>query len=482
MVRINYVSRSFSIVTLIFLLLRSALIAAPQTDMAAESADHDLISADYRTVADRSIAAALADSLAYDRLALICDTFGHRISGSENLENAIDWILGRMKKDGLENVHGETVMVPRWVRGAESLKLTSPFEDSIAILGLGGSIGTGSEGINAEVLVVNDSLELEARTDEAQGKIVVYNQAFESYGKTVKYRRNGAVAAAKAGAVASLIRSVGSFSLKTPHTGAMKYDPEVREIPHAAISSEDAMMLRRIQDRGERISLSLYMEARTENDVPSRNVVAEFRGYEKPEEIIVLGGHIDSWDVGQGAMDDAGGCVAVWEAVRLLKNLGLRPRRTIRVVLWTNEENGLRGGKGYRDQHLDELDDHILAIESDEGVFKPTGFGFKGSPEALKIIAEVGSLLVSINADKITDDGGGADISPLMKLGVPGMGLSVVRDKYFWYHHTDADTVDKLDPNELNECIAALAVMAYVVADLPQRLPRAVENQAGVDG
>jgi carboxypeptidase Q len=152
------------------------------------------------------------------------------------------------------------------------------------------------------------------------------------------------------------------------------------------------------------------------------------------------------------------------------------------VVLWTNEENGLSGGKGYRDQHLDELDDHVLAIESDEGVFRPLGFGFKGSPEALKIIEAVGSLLGSINADNITNDGGGADISPLIKLGVPGMGLSVVQDKYFWYHHTDADTVDKLDPHELNKCIAALAVMAYVIADLPQRLPRSVDEQTDNNG
>jgi carboxypeptidase Q len=480
MVRVKHLSRSFFIVTLF--ILGCTQFPVPVTDNATVAADHDPIIANYRVAADKIIAAALSDSSAYDRLALICDTFGHRFSGSESLENAIDWILDRMEKDGLENVHGETVMVPRWIRGAESLKLTSPFEDSIEMLGLGRSIGTAPGGLSADVLVVDDFSELESRSDEAQGKIVVYNQPFESYGETVKYRSNGAVAAAKAGAVASLIRSVGSFSLKTPHTGAMKYDPEVREIPHAAISSEDAMMLRRIQDRGERISLSLFMEARTENDVPSRNVVAEFRGYEKPEEIIVIGGHIDSWDVGQGAMDDAGGCVAAWEAVKLLKDLGLRPRRTIRVVLWTNEENGLGGGKGYRDQHIDELDDHILAIESDEGVFKPTGFSFEGSPEAMKIIKTVGSLLVSIQAKEITDDGGAADISPIMKLGVPGMGLSVVHDKYFWYHHTDADTVDKLDPHELNECIAALAVMAYVIADLPQRLPRAVEDQADVNG
>jgi carboxypeptidase Q len=480
MVRIIFVTLSILTGTLFFSC--SPQIFVSQSNSKAVSANHDLITENYRFAAQKIIAAALLDSLAYDRLALLCDTFGHRFSGSESLENAIDWILDQMEEDGLENVHGETVMVPHWIRGTEWLKLTSPFEDSIDMLGLGRSIGTTSEGIKADALVVNDFSELESRSDEARGKIVVFNQPFVSYGKTVKYRSNGAVAAAKAGAVASLIRSVGSISLRTPHTGAMKYDPEVPKIPHAAIPSEDAMMLRRFQARGEKVSLEMYMEAHTDDDVPSRNVIAELEGYEKPEEIIVMGGHIDSWDVGQGAMDDAGGCVAAWEAVKLLKDLGLRPRRTIRVVLWTNEEIGLGGGKGYRNQHMDELDDHVLAIESDEGVFKPTGFAFTGSPEAMEIITAVANLLEPINADEVTDDGGGADISPIIKLGVPGMGLSVVTDKYFWYHHTDSDTVDKLDPHELNECIAALAVMAYVVADIPQRLPRDVADQVKVTG
>jgi carboxypeptidase Q len=202
-------------------------------------------------------------------------------------------------------------------------------------------------------------------------------------------------------------------------------------------------------------------------------VVAEIVGRERPDEVVVLGGHIDSWDVGQGAMDDGGGSVAAWEAVRLMHRLGLRPRRTVRVVLWTNEENGLRGGNGYRDAHMAELDAHVLAIESDGGVFAPRGFGFTGSDAAFATVQEVGRLLERIGAGAITRGGGGADIGPIMALGVPGMGLQVEGERYFWYHHTDADTIDKLDPREMALCTAAMAVMAWVIAELPEPLPRA---------
>ena len=186
----------------------------------------------------------------------------------------------------------------------------------------------------------------------------------------------------------------------------------------------------------------------------------------------LMGGHIDSWDVGTGAMDDGGGVVAAWEAIRLLNRLGLRARRTIRVVGWTNEENGLRGGTGYRDAHLAELDNHVLAIESDGGVFRPLGFAFTGSDSALAVARQIGSLLRAIGTDSVARGGGGADIGPIMARGVPGMGLAVDGTRYFWYHHTDADTVDKLDPRDMARCVAAMAVMAYVVADLPERLPR----------
>jgi carboxypeptidase Q len=377
-----------------------------------------------------------------------------------------------MKNDGLENVRGEPVMVPRWVRGRESAELIAPRPANLPMLGLGGSIATPREGITAEVLVVGSFDELTRRAADARGKIVLFNVPFTSYGATVQYRVNGAIAAARAGAVASLISSVASFSMRTPHTGTMSYNDSVPRIPHAAITVEDAQMLQRMQNRGERIVVRLRMEAQTLPDVQSRNVVAELRGSERPDEIVVLGGHIDSWDVGTGAMDDAGGCIAAWQAVNIIKRLGLKPRRTIRVVMWTNEENGLRGATAYRDAHRHELDKHVLAMESDAGVFKPLGFGVTASDSAFAIIREVGKLLERIGAGNITRGGGGADIGPIMALGVPGMGLAVQGDKYFWYHHSEADTVDKLDPHDVNLSAAALAIMAYVIADMPQPLPR----------
>lgn len=423
----------------------------------------------YEDAAEKIIDAALTNEAGWERLAYLVDTFGPRFSGTQNLEDAIDWTLDEMRRDGLENVHGEDVMVPHWVRGRESLTLLEPRHADLAILGLGGSIGT--PGIEADVVVVGSYAELDSV--DAEGRIVIYNVPFTTYGETVNYRVNGAVRAAQAGAVASLVRSVGPASMYTPHTGNSRYDEGTRKIPHAAITLEDAMMMQRMQDRGQPIRLRLMMEAETLPDALSRNVVAELRGTERPDEAVVLGGHIDSWDVGQGAMDDAGGCVAAWEAVRLLKELGLRPRRTLRIVLWTNEENGLRGATAYRDAHVDELDDHVLAIESDAGVFKPTGFGFTGSDEAYAVLRDtVAPLLAKIEADNIERGGGGADIVPLMNEGVPGMGLNVDRSRYFNYHHTKADMLDKLDPHEFNLSVAAMAIMAYTIADLPTPLPR----------
>jgi carboxypeptidase Q len=377
-----------------------------------------------------------------------------------------------MERDGLENVRSEPVMVPRWIRGEESLELLSPRSETLSVLGLGPSIATPPAGIQAEVLVVESFEELDERASEATGKIVLFDAPFTSYGETVQYRGRGAVAAAQVGAVASLIRSVTPFSMNTPHTGGMGYQEGVPEIPHAAITVEDALMLHRMQDRGERIEVRLAMGARSEGMVPSRNVMAEIVGWESPEEVVVLGGHTDSWDVGQGAMDDGGGVVAAWEAVRLMKVLGLRPRRTVRVVGWTAEEVGILGGRAYAESPNRDSERHILGIESDSGAFSPLGFGFTGSDEAFRIVQGIGQLLDPIGAGAITRGGGGADIGPMMEGGMPGMGLSVEPTEYFWYHHTDADTLDKLDPAELARCVAAMAVMAYVVADFPEPLPR----------
>jgi carboxypeptidase Q len=363
-------------------------------------------------------------------------------------------------------------MVPRWVRGQESATLLEPRVQNLAMLGLGGSVGTPADGITAEVLVVSSFDELAARADEAAGRIVLYDVEWQGYGPTVQYRGRGAVEAARVGAVASMIASVGSASLYTPHTGGMGYEEGVPRIPHTAITIEDSRMLRRMQDRGQRIVVELEMEAHFLPDSPSRNVIAEVVGSEFPDEIVVLGGHSDSWDVGQGAMDDGGGCVAAWEAVRLIKALGLRPKRTVRVALWTNEENGLRGGTAYRDTHLAALGDHLLAIESDGGVFRPSGMGFTGSDEAFEILQAIGTLLEPIGAGTMTRGGGGADIGPIMGEGVPGASPNVDESRYFDYHHTHADTMDKLDPRDVALNVAMLAVVAYTVANWDERLPR----------
>ena len=420
----------------------------------------------------RIISKSLSDSTAYNRLGYMCDTFGPRLSGSKNLENAINWILKEMNSDGLENVRGEKVAVPTWIRGKESATLLSPFKKELSMLGLGGSIATPRGGLKAEVIVVNDWDELESRSNEVPGKIVLFNAPFTSYGETVAYRYSGASAAAKHGAVASLIRSIGPWSMNTPHTGVMAYNDDVQKIPNAALTMEDAMMLSRIHDRGNKIIVKLDMIARMVADRWSHNVLGEIKGSVYPDEVVVVGGHIDSWDVGQGAHDDGGACIASWEVLRLIKELGLKPKRTIRCVMWTNEENGGKGNKGYRDMHLDEMDKHVLAIESDGGVFSPKGFGFSGNDSAREIVEEIHELMKPIGANTISDGGRAADVAPLNDEGVPVMSLKVDGSKYFWYHHTDADTFDKVDFNEFNRCIAAMAIMAYVVADLDEPLPR----------
>ncbi len=452
------------------LLVCLLLLAGPRPLRAQDSP----IASSYRAAADSLIRAATGDSAAYARLGVLVDRFGHRLSGSRSLEAAIDWILGEMKGDGLQNVRGEPVMVANWRRGRESAELVKPRPMPLHMLGLGGSVGTPASGITAPVLVVSSFAELEQRQGEARGKIVLFDAPFTSYGETREYRGNGASAAARAGAVACLIRSVASFSIRSPHTGRLVYDTTVARIPAAALSVEDAMLLHRMQDRGETPVVTLRMEARRLPDARSRNVVAEVVGRETPEEVVVLGGHIDSWDVGQGAMDDGGGSVAAWEAVRLIHQLGLRPRRTVRVVLWTNEENGIDGGRAYRDAHASELDRHVLAMESDGGVFSPMGVVFVGSDSAAALVEQVASLLAPIGAGRVTrsDRSPEADIEPLVARGVPGLGLDVESSRYFWYHHSEGDTLDKLDPAEMARCVALMAVMAYVVADMPEALPR----------
>ena len=431
----------------------------------------------YREAASRLVGAALADHFAWRRLAELTDTFGHRLSGSPNLEAAIEWAVDRMTHDGLENVRSEPVMVPRWVRGRESVEILEPVPRPLVMLGLGGSVGTPPGGLVADAIVVSGFADLEARAREVPGRIVVFNVPYTGYGQTVQYRAGGASRAARMGAVAALVRSVGPTGLRTPHTGGLQYDSGVPGIPAAAISAEDAAQLQRLQDRGERVRLRLEMGARYLPEAESANVVAEIVGRERPEEIVVVGGHLDSWDVGTGASDDAAGCIVTWEAVRLMKALGLRPRRTVRVVLFTNEENGLRGGLAYRDRYRATLDQHVLMFEVDLGVFRPAGFGFSGSDRARGTVRQIATLLAGLDMDRVVPSGGGADIGPSVQAaGIPSMSLDVDAEQYFLVHHTPADTVDRIDTVDTAKAVAAVAVMAYVVADMPERLGTAASE------
>lgn len=369
-------------------------------------------------------------------------------------------------------MRAEPVEVPVWVRGAESAALVAPTPGPLPMLGLGGSVATPPGGITAPVLVVTNFAELERRTDEAAGRIVVFNAAFTDYGATVAVRWRGASVAARAGAAACLVRSVTDFSLQTPHTGAMRYDTNAPAIPAAAITVEDALRLQRWQARGVTPVVRLEMAAAARPDAWSSNVLAEVRGRERPEEVVVIGGHFDSWDVGQGALDDAAGCVATWEALRQIQALPRRPRRTVRLVLWTNEENGLRGAETYARRPDEELARHVAALEMDSGLGWPTGFRFTGSDAGAAMLRGLIAPLAPLGATNLRRGGVAADLIPLFERGVPALELTNSGTNYFWFHHTEADTVDKVTPAQLDASAAAVAVLVWGLADAPEPLPR----------
>ncbi len=417
------------------------------------------------------IAATLSDSTAYKRLGYMCDVFGHRLSGSKNLEDAIRWIIKEMKKDGISNVRGDKVKVPVWIRGDESIELIKPYKKKLNALGMGGSVSTPKGGIKGQVVVINDLKDLKKTNFDVKGKVVLFNPHLISYKQSLTYNHHGANLASENGAIACLVRSFTKHSLNTPHIGEITYSGKIK-IPYAAITMEDAMMFDRLSNYNEKIIINMKMNAKRVADRWSKNIVGEIIGSKYPEQTIIVGGHIDSWDIGQGAHDNGGACIAAWEVLRILKKLNLKPKRTIRCVLWTNKENGLAGAKAYKKMYNENLKNHILAIESDAGVFSPLGFGFSGSPRARTIIKNIHKLLAPIGANKIFNGGRAANIATLNDEGVPVISLKVESEKYFWYHHSNSDTFDKVDFNEYARCIAALTIMCYVVADLDEPLPR----------
>jgi hypothetical protein len=439
-----------------------------------------LLDAQYHDAAARLIGAALVDRTGYDKLAYLTTRIGNRLGGSSSLDRAIVWLTEQMTLDGLENVRTQPVKVTHWVRGAESARVVSPVDRPLNMLGLGLSVGTPTGGVTAPVVVVGTFGELDRLgADKVKGRIVLYDMAWQGYGATVTYRNSGSSRAAKLGAVATLVRSVTPRSLYTPHTGALTYDAASPRIPSAAITVEDAAWIHQMTAMGQEVQVHLQMSAETLPDADSANVMGEIVGRERPDEVVVVGGHIDSWDVGQGAHDDGAGVVAAWRALSLMKELGLKPRRTIRVVAWTNEENGSRGGNAYRDALGADVGRHVAAIEMDEGAERPLGFAYAingvpaGDPRIARAAATLGEivrLLDAIGAGSLEGNGGETDIGPLMQAGVPGFGLQTIAEHYFDWHHTNADTFDKIDLQDFRKCIASLAVMAYVLADMPGRL------------
>ena len=429
----------------------------------------------YSDIASKIIEYSLSgpgENQSYNRLATFVDRYGSRISGSANLEESIDHMLYLLQEDELDNVHGEEVNVTHWVRGKEKAQLLEPRLAELAILGLGSSIGTPPGGITADAVVMRSFDELEERKDEVKDRIVIFNPTFVSYEVTVTYRFQGASRASKYGAVATLIRTIAPFSIYSPHTGLQDYDSSVTPIPSACITIEDANMLDRLERAGERLSIRLSMEAENLPMASSRNTVAEITGSTYPEQVVVVSGHLDSWDVGQGAMDDGGGAFISWQALSIIKGLGLTPKRTLRLVMWTDEESGGVGSQQYYQLHRNKSGNYSILFESDLGVFLPYGIQFSGSPEAKAIMQQIGQLLVSINASEVYDNGSGTDVDWWRADKVPTASLANHNEHYFWYHHSHADTMDVLDPVEMNLCSAVWAVYAYVLADIDNVLPR----------
>lgn len=428
----------------------------------------------YRESTGRLIDAALADQGGMEKLAFLCDRIGNRLSGSAALDKAIEWAAARMKADGLSNVVTPRVKVPHWVRGNESAVLLGPVAKPLTILGLGGSVATPKKGITGEVVPVSSFEDLEKRGRAGiEGRIVLFNTPYEGYNRTVVYRTAGPSRAARLGAVAALVRSITPLSIQSPHTGALEYTDGFPKIPAAAVTIEDALLIQRLVDSGNPVIAHLEMEAHMLPDAESANVIGEIPGRERPDQIVVIGGHLDSWDIGAGAQDDGSGCITALEAAHLIHELGLRPRRTLRVVLWTNEENGGAGGEAYRTWAGDSVRNHVAAIEMDGGAEKPVGFGISANadlPAILERARDIGGLLDRIDAASVQLGGGGADIAPIMVEGVPGLALRTVGTHYFDWHHSRADTLDKVKLEDLRANIAAMAVMAYVLADMPEPL------------
>ena len=432
---------------------------------------------------------ALDSDYAYRQVAHLANNIGPRLSGSAQANKAVDYVAGELKSLGC-TVQLENTMVPHWIRGDETAALIQfagqapNTTQKIVLCALGGSVPTLAQGTEAEVIVVKNFDELNSLPQhEVAGRIVLFNypfdkqmaaegRSFEAYGEAVLYRSHGPSAAARKGAVACLIRSVGSADYRLPHTGETDYASDAPKIPAGAVTAEDADLIANLVQQGP-VKMKLILTPQTLPDVESANVLADIKGSEHPEQVIVVSGHLDSWDLGTGAIDDGAGVAVSMETANLIQRLHLKPKRTIRVIAWMNEENGSAGSKQYAKDHEKDISNHFAAMETDSGAGHPIGVNIKANPEVKKMFAPVAAILQQSGAGMLDlVEHCGADIEPLEKAGVPA--FSPIQDSrfYFNYHHTAADTLDKIVPKELAENSAVVAVVAYALANMEVPLPR----------
>src|SRR5437762_376145 len=490
-------SRSIQFRLVCLLWLSSVLYGSPiaaqptpvATPNASPSATPALFSAQTLAELKQLQQAALKSDYAYRQVAHLANNIGPRLSGSTQAAKAVDYVASELKAIGCD-VQLEKVMVPHWVRGQETAALVqfpgqaSNTTQKIVLCALGDSAATPPEGIQAEVIAVKTFDELKSLPpDKVAGKIVLFNYPFdkqmaaegrggEAYGEAVVYRSNGPSAAARQGAVACLIRSVGGADYRLPHTGMTNYAKDAPKIPAGAVTAEDADLIANLVPQGP-VKMKLVLTPQTLPDIESANMIADIKGSEHPEQVVIVSGHLDSWDLGTGAIDDGAGVAVSMETANLIQKLRLKPKRTIRLIAWINEENGEAGSKQYAKDHEKEIQNHFAAMETDGGAGHPIGLNIKANPEVRKMFAPVANILQESGAGIIhLVEHCGADIEPLEKAGVPS--FSPIQDSrfYFNYHHTAADTLDKIVPKELAENSAVVAVAAYALANSEQPLPR----------
>lgn len=417
---------------------------------------------------------ALSNGKSYEWLRYLTKQVGPRLSGSEGAQKAVDWTRQVMEQQGFDRVFLQEVMVPHWVRGKkeEAYFRTGKQKQTVPIVALGGSVATGPKGVEAGVVEVKSFPELRALgVDKVKGKIVFFNRpmdptkinTFEAYSGAVDQRANGATEAAKLGAVGAIVRSMTNVHDDNPHTGGMRYGTGVALIPTAAISTNGADLLSKSLKENPNLKFYFKQNCETLPDAKSYNVIGEIKGSEKPDEIIVVGGHLDSWDLAEGAHDDGAGCVQSIEVLRIMKALGIKPKRTIRAVMFMNEENGLRGGIQYADQAKKNNEKHLAAVESDNGGFTPRGFGIAGTPEQRAKVMPYKPLLAPYGLTEIGAGSGGADIGPLAQLGTVLFGFKPDSQRYFDYHHTPVDNFESVSQRELELGGASMAALVYLL-------------------